>query len=87
MCRWGPAPALLFTAAASAVWEYGFEATHVRPSALDLVYTPAAGIIFGEFRYQLWHMSRSIGARSWRRVIGFVVDPLGGFERLAGTSC
>jgi len=87
MCRWGPASALLFTATASAVWEYGFEATHVRPSALDLVYTPAAGIIFGEFRYQLWHISRTIQDPDWRRVVGFALDPFGSFERLAGAAC
>lgn len=87
MCRLSPAFALLFTATASAVWEYGFEAAHVRPSALDLVYTPAAGIIFGEFRYQLWHMSRGIESAHWRRAAQFVVDPFGSLERLAGTPC
>ena len=87
MCKLGPASALLFTASASAVWEYGFEATHVQPSALDLVYTPAAGIIFGEFRYQLWHISRTVDDPRWRTALGFMLDPLGSFERLAGAPC
>ena len=47
------AASLAFAAATSAVWEYGFEANGARPSALDLVYTPLAGLALGEARYLL----------------------------------
>jgi hypothetical protein len=87
MCHLGPVGSLLFTATASAVWEYGFEATHVQPSALDLVYTPAAGIVFGEFRYQLWHMAEAVEDSTSRRVIRFLVDPLGGVQRGLSSPC
>jgi hypothetical protein len=77
-CGGGPAAALLATAAASVVWEYGLEAPHKRPSAVDLVWTPLAGALLGEGRYRLHAWLRSRNASAW---LLFVVDPLGESER------
>lgn len=79
-CRFGWAGSLAFAAATSALWEYGFEANGVRPSGVDLVYTPLAGMALGELRYFLHHASGS-------RVVKAVVDPFGELERAAGSDC
>lgn len=86
-CHHGVLPALAFTAIGSTVWEYGFEANGVRPSALDLWYTPAAGLVLGEARYQGWRLARGIGDRTWRGLLTGVLDPFGELERWAGTKC
>jgi hypothetical protein len=80
-------PSLAFTAAGAVVWDYGVEASGVRPSAFDLVYTPAAGMALGEFRYWLWSESKRVNAPVWRQVLLGVFDPFGEVERWAGTSC
>lgn len=79
-CRFGWAGSLAFAAGTSIVWEYGFEANGARPSALDLVYTPLAGIALGELRWFIHRESRS-------RVVRALVDPFGELERAAGTEC
>ena len=86
-CHNSLVPALAFTAIGSTVWEYGFEANGVRPSALDLWYTPAAGLVLGEARYLGWTLARRIGNRTWRGVLSGVLDPFGELERWAGTKC
>jgi hypothetical protein len=86
-CHFRPLPALAFTALGSAVWEYGFEASAVQPSALDLVYTPLAGIALGELRYFGWQLASRLGHRTWRGVLKSVLDPLGEFERALGSVC
>jgi hypothetical protein len=86
-CRLGVWGALGFAAAGSTVWEYGFEASAVRPSALDLVYTPIAGFLLGEGRYQLWDAAFSIRDRTLRDVVQVALDPFGELERAAGTVC
>jgi hypothetical protein len=86
-CKNSILPALAFTAISSTVWEYGFEANGVRPSGLDLWYTPAAGLVLGEARYLGWTLARSIGDRTWRGVLTGVFDPFGELERWAGTRC
>jgi hypothetical protein len=86
-CRKNVLEALLFTTAASTAWEYGFEANAVRPSALDLVYTPAAGLVLGETRYQLWIAARRLEDRGCRVVLSAVLDPFGELERALGTPC
>ncbi|MBN8216117.1 MAG: DUF3943 domain-containing protein [Spirochaetes bacterium] len=43
---------LLFSAASSALWEFGFEAVAERPSVQDLILTPLIGSLIGEFRFQ-----------------------------------
>lgn len=87
ICGQGVLPSLLFTAAGAAVWDYGFEASGVRPSAVDLVYTPAAGLALGELRYWLWSESSRVDRPVWRQVLLGVFDPLGELERWAGTPC
>jgi hypothetical protein len=86
-CGFGWAGALAFTAATSALWEYGFEANGVQPSALDLVYTPLAGLLLGEARHQAWRAAGGIDASGWRNVARAVVDPFGEMERAFGTRC
>ena len=78
---------LAFAAGASAVWEYGFEASGVRPSALDLVYTPLAGIVIGEARYVGYQAAGGISNRTLRGVVRTLLDPFGELERAAGTPC
>lgn len=86
-CHHDVVPALLFTAAGSTVWEYGFEANGVQPSALDLVYTPAAGLVLGEARFWAWSAARRLDDRGWRAVLTGVLDPFGELERALGTGC
>ncbi len=86
-CRFGWAGSLAFAAATSALWEYGFEANGVRPSAQDLVYTPLMGLALGEARYAVYQLAAGLGARPARAVVRAVVDPFGELERAAGTGC
>lgn len=86
-CKKNVVEALLFTTAGSAVWEYAFEANAVRPSALDLVYTPAAGLVLGESRFLLWSAARRLDDPGWRSVLSAVLDPFGELERALDTPC
>lgn len=79
--------ALLFTGAASAAWEYGFEANGVRPSGLDLVFTPLAGLVLGEARYQGLRAARTLSPGTLRGALSVVFDPFGELERAIGTPC
>ena len=87
LCRKNVLESLAFTTAGSAVWEYVIEANGARPSALDLWYSPAAGLVLGEARFQLWRASSRIAEPGWRSVLTAVLDPFGELERLAGTVC
>jgi len=78
---------LVFTTLGSALWEYGFEANAVRPSTLDLVYTPLSGIVLGEARYLGWSAAGRLRDRTWRGVFRALLDPLGELERAAKTPC
>jgi hypothetical protein len=85
-CGGGALASLGFAVATSAFWEYGPEAFHKRPSAVDLVLTPLVGAALGEARYRLqrWLRGRTGGLRA----LGVVVDPLGAAERAwLGTRC
>lgn len=86
-CRLPPWQALLFTSLASATWEYGFEANGVRPSALDLTFTPLAGLTLGEARYQAWRATRRLSAGPFRQTLSVLLDPLGELERAMNTPC
>ena len=86
-CRLGWAGSLAFAAASSVVWEYVFEANGVRPSAVDLVYTPLAGVALGEVRFVLHRLAGGIRSPSGRAIVRVMVDPLGEMERAAGTDC
>jgi hypothetical protein len=87
VCRKPLWQALLFTTGASAVWEYGFEANGVRPSGLDLMYTPVAGLVLGEGRFQLFRWASGLAPGAGRSALKAVADPLGELERLLGTPC
>ncbi len=82
-CQFGWGGSLLFAASASTLWEYGFEANGVRPSAQDLIYTPLMGLALGELRYFVWRSARG----SSKNVLRAVVDPFGEIERALGTPC
>jgi Domain of unknown function (DUF3943) len=85
-CRFSHLGALAFAAGASAVWEYAFEGNGVRPSALDLVYTPLAGAALGEARYQAWRAAAGVGPAGLRVALRVVLDPFGELERGAGVA-
>jgi hypothetical protein len=86
-CRLPWYGALAFAAASSTVWEYAFEGNGVRPSALDLVYTPLAGAVLGEARYVTWRAARTIRSAVLRGTVRALVDPFGEAERALGTGC
>jgi hypothetical protein len=86
-CRLPAWQALLFTGLASATWEYGFEANGVRPSALDLTFTPAAGLVLGEARFQGWRAARRLTPGPLRSTLSALLDPLGDLERTLGSPC
>jgi hypothetical protein len=79
--------AALLTTAGSVLWEYGFEASAVRPSAQDLWFTPVAGLVLGEARYLGWHAASSIPDPLWRSMLTSLLDPFGEIERALGTPC
>lgn len=86
-CHNGPLWAFGFAALASATWEYAIEASGVRPSALDLWYTPVSGMILGEGRYWGHRLAGQIETRALRIVLQALLDPLGDLERAVGSSC
>lgn len=87
-CGGGFLQALAFTAGASVLWEYGIESFHKRPSAVDLVLTPVMGAALGEGRYQLQRYLARRPLTVGRRVLEFLIDPLGETERgLLQTRC
>lgn len=88
VCGFGVGGSLAWAAVASATWEYVFEASGVRPSALDLVWTPLAGLAFGEVRHRLLVSARSIPDPSLRGFVRSVVDPFGEIEHaITGKAC
>lgn len=86
-CRKPLWQALLFTTLASGVWEYGFEANGVRPSALDLTFTPLSGWVLGEARFWTWSAASSLRPGVLKQVLQVAVDPLGELERGLGAPC
>lgn len=86
-CGQTPPLAFAFTAAGSTLWEYGIEASAVRPSALDLWYTPLSGLVFGELRFLGYRAAGSVSPRAVRGLLRVVLDPFGEFERSLGTPC
>jgi hypothetical protein len=87
ICRHGPLESLAATAASAVVWDYAFEAGGVRPSGLDLIYTPLAGALLGEGRYWAWRGASSLSNPVWRTTLMVVFDPLGEFGRALGSPC
>lgn len=85
-CRFDPVPAALLATAGRAVWEYGYEANGVRPSALDLVYTPLAGAVLGEMRYWAYRGAAVLPGVP-KAVLRGLMDPFGEVERALGSPC
>lgn len=86
-CEFSPIAAFASAAVGSAVWEYGYEASGVRPSALDLVYTPLSGVVLGELRHWVYHRADNLSAGPVRGLIQLLMDPLGSIERGLGSPC
>lgn len=87
-CHFGVLGSTVFAAAGSAAWEFLFEASGVRPSGQDLVYTPLAGLVLGEARYAIAGWGRHLDTSWARSVVPAVVDPFGELERQSGwTRC
>ena len=87
-CGFGWLGSLGFATAAGALWEYGFEANGVRPSGLDLWFTPLSGLILGEGRYQAWLAAGNIADSITRSVLRALLDPIGEFSsNIAGCPC
>lgn len=80
---WGRSPtgALLFTIFASTAWEYLIESWAKQPSAVDLFYTPAFGVLLGELRYQAVRAAYRMGNKRLGQALRILVDPLGELER------
>ena len=72
---------LLMTTAWSFAWEYLVEAWHKHPSGIDLIWSPVAGGLLGEGRYQLLRLIRSMDPAAGRNVLLYLIDPLGQLER------
>jgi hypothetical protein len=73
--------AFAFTAATSAVWEFGIESFNKRPSTVDLIATPVIGAVLGEGRYRASRWLRAQPRGFWRTLGVIVVDPFGELER------
>lgn len=86
-CGQSPLEAFLLTAAASTAWEYVWEANGARPSGWDLMYTPLAGLVLGELRFQGFRAARGVSSPALRAVLQTTLDPLGELERALGTRC
>lgn len=86
-CAFSPAEALASAAVGSAVWEYGYEASGVRPSGLDLVYTPLSGLALGELRHWIYHRADGLSSGPVKLLLQGLMDPLGMIERGLGSPC
>ena len=80
-CGHGPAASAAAVAATSFAWEYVVEAPYKRPSAVDLVWTPLGGLVFGELRFQLGRWLREGASTPVRTILLVATDPFGELER------
>lgn len=69
------------------MWPAPLSTSRIAASALDLVYTPLAGIALGEARLALHRAASAFRSSAVRQVVRALVDPLGEIERAAGTDC
>jgi hypothetical protein len=69
-----PFDSFLFSAAASTVWEFGFESWYERPSTQDLIVTPVAGAFLGEARFLAKRALLKADTVS-ARVLAVAIDP------------
>ena len=66
----------LFCLGHTLLWEYGFEAFAEQPSIQDLIVTPIAGLLFGEFFHRLTiQMSRN-GYSLTERILISIINPV-----------
>lgn len=86
-CGHGVLASLGFATAGTVLWDYGLEASGVRPSGLDLWYTPLAGMLLGEVRYWGYRAASTIDDVTFRTLVQSVFDPFGQLERGLGTRC
>jgi Domain of unknown function (DUF3943) len=86
-CEFGVLPSFAMAAVGSAAWEYGYEANGVRPSALDLVYTPISGLVLGEFRHWAYRGAGRLPNGPLRVLVRGLMDPFGDAERAFGAPC
>lgn len=86
-CEFGVLPSFALAAVGSAAWEYGYEANGVRPSALDLVYTPVSGLVLGEFRHWAYRGAERLPDGPLRVLVRGLMDPFGVAERAFGAPC
>ena len=79
----GPMVSFLYALLASTTWEYLVEGFYKQPSAIDLFWTPACGVLLGELRYRLhrW-VSTRISARPLRTILRVALNPFGTFQDL-----
>ena len=73
-----------WTFGGSFLWEYFFEVHH--PSMNDWIATSMGGVTMGEMLHRLsltvWDNTATGSGRNWREVGGFVINPMGGLNRL-----
>lgn len=79
--RQPPWVAVLMTVAWSVAWEYLVESWHKHPSGIDLAWTPTAGSLLGETRFQLYRRVRRMPRSVGRHVLFYLLDPFGQLER------
>ncbi len=72
---------LLMTTAWSFAWEYLVEAWHKHPSGIDLLWSPVAGGLLGEGRYQLLRRIKRMDRSAGRHILLYLIDPIGQLER------
>ena len=78
-----PAIAFIYSAGAAFTWEYLIEGWFQQPSAIDLMWTPFAGAVIGELRYQLLKIAnKKISIKGLKITVMTIIDPIGQLERL-----
>ncbi len=65
----------MFSTVQSAIWEYVIEGIAEQPSIQDLIVTPVAGAIIGEFTHKATLNMRKNGFGFWEKVFVLVLNP------------
>ena len=72
-----PLSALLITMTWSTGWEFLVEGWHNEVSGVDLFWTPFAGALLGEVRFQLLRSVKSLSPSVGRHLLLYLLDPIG----------
>jgi hypothetical protein len=75
-----PGQAFWYSAALSAMWEYGAEAVAERVSIQDLIFTPVLGTLLGHYVFEPWRQrlrAKAGALDAWDRAALMLTDPLG----------